>query len=118
MTGGVFKRNGDFAYARAAEEMSTKSETDFEWSVKIYDYCCFAIGIASKLKRANEWIEDYDQNAIMLSIDSDSPFISEGSIEIHANIKHNPITGEVIRFRFEPQRKKLVIDLVRFGKFY
>ena len=120
MTGGVFKRNGDFAYARAAEEMSTKSETDFEWSVKIYDYCCFAIGIASKLKRANEWIEDYDQNAILLSFDSDSQCILEGSIEdqkSHANIKHNPMSGDVIRFRFEPQRKKLVIDLVRVEKF-
>ena len=118
MTGGVFKRNGDFAYARAAEVMSTKSETDFEWSVKINDYCCFAIGIASKLKRANEWIEDYDQNAIFLSIDNDSQCILEGSIDVHANIKHNPTSGDVIRFRFEPQRKKLVIDLVRFEKFY
>ena len=111
MTDGIFKRNDQFACARATEIMSTKSETDFEWSVKLIGNY-FRVGIASQLKPENSSILDYDQNAILYNSGRDLPVIFIGSNIIHKNLpKHK--TGDVIKFRFEPQRKKLVIDLVR-----
>ena len=65
MTDGIFKCNYDFAYARATEIMSTQSETDFEWSVKLIGDGWFSVGIASQLKPENSWIWNYDQNAIL-----------------------------------------------------
>ena len=112
MTDGIFIRDGLSAYARAAEVMSTQSETDFEWSVKLIGDSFFNVGIGSQLKREDSAIFNYDQNAILYRSYSDSTVISIGSNKIHRNLPKQE-TGDVIKFRFEPQRKKLVIDLVR-----
>ena len=125
MTDGIFKENDCFAYARATEIMSTKSETDFEWSVKLIGHSFF-VGIASQLKREDSYVCNYDENAILYCSDNHSSVISILEINtkykktfnqkrtkrIHKNLPKQK-TGDVIKFRFEPQRKKLVIDLVR-----
>ena len=112
MTDGIFKRNDGRSSARASEIMSTKSETDFEWSVKLIGDRWFHVGIASQLKRENSFINNYDQNAILYRSYDGYSVISIGSNVIHENLPEQE-TGDVIMFRFEPQRKKLVIDLVR-----
>ena len=113
MVDGIFKKAGRFAYARAGEVMSTQSETDFQWSVKLYGDEDFDVGIASQLKQEQSFISDYDQHAILYSsYDRYSPVITIGSNQIHKNLPEQK-TGDVIRFSFQPQRKKLVIDLVR-----
>ena len=112
MTDGIFKRNAGWTYARATETMSTQSETDFEWSVKLIGDRYFYVGIASQLKRENSLIENYDQNAILYYCHFSSPVIQIGENIIHENLPEQK-TGDVIQFRFEPQRKKLGIDLVR-----
>ena len=92
--------------------MSTHSETDFEWSVKLIGDRDFVVGIASQLKRESSWILEYDQNAILYCSNGDSSVIFIGSNVIHRNLPQQKY-GDVIKFRFEPQRKKIVIDLVR-----
>ena len=118
MTDGIFKKNRK-CHARAAEVMSTKSETDFEWSVKLLGDGGFEVGIASQLDQ-DQYVHYSDPNAILYSTDnrdgSDSdliPYIAIGKRMIHTSLPEQK-TGDVIRFRFEPQRKKFVIDLVRF----
>ena len=112
MTDGIFKRNDDCAYARASEIMSTHSETDFEWSVKLIGDRVFHVGIASQLKRENLWIWSYDQNAILYYSHYGPSSIRIGPNLIHENLPEQK-TGDVCNFRFEHQRKKLVIELVR-----
>ena len=113
MAGGKFEKDGCFAYARAKEIMSTQSETDFEWSVKLVGYQYFSVGIASQLKPEDSYISKYDNNAIVYYSNLLSPIIQVESIRtIHENLPEQN-TGDVIKFRFETQRKKLVIDLVR-----
>ena len=90
--------------------MSTKSKTDFEWSVKINGQANFHVGIASKFKPEMRDIYDYDQNAIVYSKHNSS--ITIGSKTIHSKLtKHR--TGDVVCFRFQSHLKKLVIYLVR-----
>ena len=114
MTDGIFKKNRLGAYARAAEIMSTQSKTDFEWSVKLIGNLGFSVGIASHLEPEDALVLTYDENAIVYNANY-SPVIVKSRHEIHQNLpKLN--TGDVIKFRFEPQRKKLVIDLVRIRK--
>ena len=92
--------------------MSTQSATDFEWSVKCIGIH-FRVGIASQLKTtAQRFIYDYDPNSILYYTNDDSPVIRVGSTVIHSNVPKRNI-GDVIRFRFQPQAKKLLIDLVR-----
>ena len=100
--------------------MSTQSKADFEWSVKLTgdgpSYGYVDVGIASQLK----WGEllndvllfDYDQNAILYYSIKGSSCISIGSNDVHENLPERKI-GDVIRFRFQPRRKKFVIYLVR-----
>ena len=68
MTNGIFKSPGNYSsYARAKNVMSTQSETDFEWSVKLSstrEITHFYVGIASQLKPGSS-IDDADQNAIL-----------------------------------------------------
>ena len=115
MTDGIFKKNRK-CHARAAEVMSTQSEIDFEWSVKLLSDKGFEVGIASQLDQ-DQYVYDYDWNAILYSSDDGDgdrkPSIAIGVHEIHEYLPEQK-TGDVIRFRFEPQRKKFVIDLVRF----
>ena len=81
---GIFERNTGYAYARAAEVMSTQSETDFEWSVKLIGNSYFYVGIASQLKRVDSYIWTYDQNAITFFSNGNlAPFIRIGSKQVH-----------------------------------
>ena len=112
MKDGIFKRKGEKfstenAYARAAEVMSTQSETEFEWSVKLIGSPHFDFGIASKFGKSGI----YDDNNAIFYWYLEST-IGRGDNDIHHNIP-KPKDGDVIRFRFQPQRKMFVIDLVR-----
>ena len=99
--------------ARAAEVMSTQSENDFEWSVKLVGDEGFDVGIASVLpNQENGFITHYDQNAILYSSCSGTSVISIDSCDIHGDLPEHG-NGDVIRFRFQPRRKKFVINLVR-----
>ena len=121
MLDGIFKRNGFSAYARATEIMTTQSETDFEWSVKLIGDQHFIVGIASQLNPGEySYIRDYDPNAILYLSNDHSPVIQVESTDVIFGDQSLPEqkTGDVIHFRFEPRRKKLVIDLVRIGNFY
>ena len=96
--------------------MSTQSPTDFEWSLKLIGGSLFCAGIASELRREDSYIDDYDENAILYWFydnPDDESEILVGSSTVHANLKKHE-SGDVIRFRFQPKRKKLLIDLVSF----
>ena len=108
MTGGIFKYAENLGYARATNIMSTKSDSEFEWSVKLIGIDFFSVGIASKT--AYNLIYSSDQNAIIYS--SFNADIRVGAKPIYSNLTEQK-SGDVIRFRFQPQRKKLLIDLVR-----
>ena len=99
------------ANTRASNEMSTQSATDFEWSVKCIG-SAFRVGIASQLKSQSDFIFEYDENSILYFTNQGSPVIRNGSAVIHSNLP-TWTNGDVIGFRFLPQTKKLVIDLVR-----
>ena len=95
--------------------MSTQSTSGFEWSVKLISSGStgFYIGIASIFKLEEAAIRDYDEAAILYR--SDSAEITSRKNTIHSSL---PVlkTGDVIRFRFQPLIKKLIIELVRFCK--
>ena len=105
----MFKAIGHLSYARAPEVMYTRSAIDFEWSVKLIGYGSFYVGIASQLKLENSCIYSYDQNSILYS--TNYMDIRVGSNTIHPNLTEHK-NGDVIRFRFQPRTKKLLIDLV------
>ena len=98
--------------------MSTQSQTDFEWSVKIISDDDFCVGIASELRRElqreDSYIDKYDKNAITYwGCEGDVWGIYRGSATVHSDLKEHE-SGDVIRFRFQPKRKKLLIYLVSF----
>ena len=110
MTNRIFKRVGFTGYARSTNVMCTQSETDFEWSVQLVDIGGFLLaGIASELKPKKSYIWRYDQNSILVYKEGAS-VIKLGSETIHSNLTEL-YTGDIIRFNFQPQAKKLVIDL-------
>ena len=91
--------------------MSTKSATGFEWSVKLFGASYFNVGIASHLKEEGDFISEYDQNAILYcSWLETSSCIKLGTNVIHSNLAKLK-NEDVIRFRFKPHAKKLVINL-------
>ena len=93
--------------------MSTQSPTDFEWSVKIIGGTgCFGVGIASELRRNYGTIDEYDENAIFYW-GCTEPIIDKGMSTVHSDLEELE-SGDVIRFRFQPKRKKLLIELVSF----
>ena len=118
MTNGIFKTwsnigRAEWGHARAPEVMSTQSAVGFEWSLKLIDGSfgsLFYVGIASKLKLENSWIYNYDPNSILYSTHYRD--IRVGTNSIHSHLRSHK-DGDVIRFRFQPQTKKLLIDLVR-----
>ena len=114
MTNGIFKRSGKFGATRATNIMSTQSSSDFEWSVKLIcsDNSYFDVGIASIFKLENAAIENYDETAILYCSNNSSSIIMSRKNTIHSNLPQYT-TGDVIRFRFQPQTKKLIIELVR-----
>jgi len=89
--------------------MSTKSETDFEWSVKLFGGPNFSVGIASQFTD-NDLICFYDQNAIMYS--SYNADIRVGENPIHSNLMQHQ-SEDVIKFRFQPRTKKVLIVRTR-----
>ena len=105
----MFKCSVVCGFARAADVMSTQSPTDFEWSLKLIGGSHFCAGIASELRREHSFIDEYDQNAILYWFSEDESEI----LHYHYNLKKHE-SGDVIRFRFQPKRKKLLIDLVSF----
>ena len=119
VTNEIFKRLDENGFARATDVMSTQSPFCFEWSVKCTgSYLC--AGIASELKRENEFIFNYDENAIILSVNifnsNNKPVISRGNKTIHSNLTEHKY-GDIIRFRFDPHAKKLLISVsVRISK--
>ena len=107
---GIFKKNEQYGYARAAVVMSTQSETVFEWSVKLIGPGSFRVGIASQLQQEPRDIFEYDENSILYS--SHCNGITSRSNKIHIPTgKHK--RGDAVHFRFEPQTKKFIVRLVR-----
>ena len=92
--------------------MATKSATGFEWSVKLIGDTDFYVGIAREFKRDQLLICEMDPKAILYYSNSNSPVIQIGTDVIHSNLTKQT-TGDVIHFRFQPQTKNLVIELVR-----
>ena len=91
--------------------MSTQSAIGFEWSVKLIGDAQFYVGIASKLT-PGKLIREIDENAIFYSNNTSPAVIQIGNDVIHSNLTEQK-TGDVIRFKFQPHIKKLVIELVR-----
>ena len=120
MTNGIFKRTGGFGATRATNIMSTQSTSDFEWSVKLIckGFPGFYVGIASIFKLENAYIENYDETAILYFskytsfINYRFPKIISRKKTVYSNLP-SLFNGDVIRFRFQPQAKKLIIKLVR-----
>ena len=96
--------------------MSTLSATGFEWSVKLIGGPGFKVGITSQLEAEENHVSFYDPNAILYSSGTGAPTIQIGSGSIiHYNLSRQK-NEEIIRFRFQPHAKKLIIDLVRIRK--
>ena len=110
MEGGNFKATEDFAFSRSSK-MSSKSSKNIRWSVRVNNSYYIWVGIASKLKLKDDWIESYDENSILFA-----PFnskIYKGlSQTLPSNIT-NAKSGDEIHFRFQPKLKKFSISLVR-----
>ena len=112
MTNGIFKSLAHCSYARAPDVMSTQSAVGFEWTIKLIGGSTesFYVGIASMIKPEASQIYSYDQNSVLYSTSHRD--IRVGSTPLHSNLTQYK-DGDVIRFRFQPQTKKLLIDLVR-----
>lgn len=113
MTNGIFKCTSSTAFARATANMSTQSTSTFEWSVKIIETSQFGfrVGIASQFQRNNNYIHTYDDNAL-LYYNNSTPVIKKGRETIHSNLTEHK-SGDVIKFIFQPDAKKLFIKIVR-----
>ena len=113
---GIFKGLVQYGFARATDVMSTQSPFCFEWSVKCTG-SNLCVGIASELKRKNNFIFNYDQNAILLSVklftNDNKPVITRGRNKINSILTEHK-DGDTIRFRFDSHAKKLLIDSVCF----
>ena len=116
MTNGIFKPSGGYGATRATNIMSTQSTSDFEWSVKLIGSgrMYFDVGIASMFKLEKAFIANYDETAILYqrSYGGSPKIISRKNTTVHSNLPQLT-TGDVIRFRFQPQAKNLIIELVR-----
>ena len=122
MTNGIFKSLRFSGYARATNVMSTQSPMEFEWSVKLVGGWNACVGIASQLKREDSWIAGYDQNAILYR-SRETGYREPGyrvlpvGVYIGSKVLCRTVAkhkiGDIIRFRFQPHAKKLLIDLVR-----
>ena len=110
MTKGRFKDLDFCAFARATDLMSTQSPLCFEWSVRCTGNM-FMVGIASQHERENKFIFDYDKNAILLFTNGYSTMIKMGKEIMHSNLTEHK-AGDIIRFRFQPHAKKLLIDSI------
>ena len=91
-----FKATEKFAFARVLDEMNSKSSKKFRWSVRLTSDSSTSIyiGIASKLERKDDYIENYDENSVLCT---------------------NAKSGDEIHFRFQPKLKNFSISLVHFN---
>ena len=114
---GIFKSLAMYSHARAPDVMSTQSAIGFEWTLKLIGDSgrSFYVGIASMIKPEDSKIYDYDQNSVLYSTNYRD--IRVGSKSLHLNLTPHK-NGDVIRFRFQPQTKKLLIDLVRVNLYF
>ena len=110
MTNDKFERVNEFAYARAADLMSTQSAIGFEWSVKLIGHAHFVVGIGSRLVKSNAYIHATDHNTILYCSNNGSAAILNRSRIMYPNLQRQE-TGDVIRFKFQPHIKKLLIQL-------
>ena len=107
--------------------MLTRFTVSFEWSINCIG-SHFRVGIASQLRQDDGDIQTYDQNAILFWVyPCDeckrgrcsrvycSPKITMGTKTIYSKLtQHNTEdVNYIIRFRFQPDVKKLSIDSVR-----
>jgi len=91
--------------------MSTQSEMDFEWSVKLIGDKGFCVGITSRLSTGTfSQICVTDQNAISYFSTANSTSIKIGKNTVHSNLPEQK-TGDVIRFQFRPLTKNFTIEL-------
>ena len=97
--------------------MSTQSEMDFEWSVKLIGDKGFCVGITSRLTTGTFKCAFCvtDRNAISYFSTGNSTSIKIGTNTVHSNLPEQK-TGDVIRFQFQPLTKNFTIQLasVRF----
>ena len=117
MTNGIFESLDWYSYARAKDVMSTQSAIGFEWSVKLIGSGTgyFYVGIASLIKPEESKIYSYDPNSVLYCTSYRD--IRVGSRKLHSNLMEHK-DGDVVRFRFHPQTKKLLIDLVRLNLYF
>ena len=90
--------------------MSTESETNFEWSVKLICAGNFNVGIASHLDPKQKDMCHFE-NTISYTNANNQTSIKIGSKVVHVDVAKYK-SGDVIRFRFQPHAEKLFIDLV------
>ena len=107
--GGVFKATEARGYARATEIMNSKSTHDYRWSIRIIGQESIYIGIASKLKRTQDWILYYDENSLTYAPLGGYVWKANTVIE-HKFIKAD--SGDEVHFRFQPKLKKFSISFV------
>ena len=109
VSNGLFRRTNSFAWGRTTHIMSTSSQVDFKWSVKLIGESSFYVGIATTAEHKDSSIYEYDENAILYS--------SHGDIRVGSRITQSGLSvqtnGDVIHFEFLSQDKKLLIELVR-----
>ena len=92
--------------------MSTKSAIGFEWSVKLIGHSNFVVGIASgPLQKFTSLRDRLDQNAILYCSNNGSKHLSTIITRTRiVDLKQRQVTGDVARFKFQPQRKNLSLS--------
>ena len=102
--GGYFRSTTAYGCARAREIMSTKSLSDYRWSVTLIKGSTIGVGIAT------EWIS-FDENAIIYYPQGGN--IWKGN-EVLKGTTTKAKSGEPleIHLKFQPKLKKLTISLV------
>ena len=111
VSNGIFVRTGPNACTRSRFVMNTESMFDIEWSIKLVGADFFYAGIASQLRMESANIKDYDEHAILYQ-SYDTDVVKKGSHTIYDNLIDQK-DGDIINFKFRPNSKKLIIELVR-----
>ena len=119
MKGESFKTTEELGVSRVMDIMNTKSSQNFRWSIRLTGNGWIYIGIASKLERMNDYIENYDRNSILFcplnrKIYKGSSRTNKLSDTITCTAKN----GDEIHFRFQPKLKKFSISLVSYVQLF
>ena len=104
------------SFVRASNLMCTQSESVYEWSIKHFGPNeRLLLGIASKIEPGEKCY--MDESAILYDT-ANRRFRSKSKFSNEKQIQRIIFkTGDVIRFKFIPQRKKLIIDMVKNSNF-